>query len=171
MDSIVHEVLGDPRIIHKIGTLLGMEALKKSQGRLSVNRKGVASIIFNDPRKRAAVENLIHPVVLKRVKSIMKDSARRDPSSLTFFEVPLLYEAGYERFFDRVVFVYCSRKTALRRLLKKGFTRDDAMRRIRAQMPMYLKKKAADFVIDNNGAPALTEARVARVMKKLSATV
>ena len=57
------------------------------------------------------------------------------------------------------------------RLLKKGVTRDDAVRRMRAQMPMYLKKKAADFVIDNSGAPSLTEARVGRILKKVSATI
>jgi dephospho-CoA kinase len=169
MDSIVHEVLRAPPIIQKIGNLLGEEVLTRSQGRLSVSRKQVASIIFNDPPKRIAVENLIHPIVMRRVKSIMKDSARRDPSTLTAFEVPLLYEAGYERFFDKVVLVYCRRKIALRRLQKKGVTRDDAIRRIRAQMPMYLKKKSADFAIDNSGAPSLTEARVLRIMKKVHA--
>lgn len=170
LDSIVHEILRVPRIIKRIGALLGDGALSKTHRGLSVSRRRVAEIIFNDPCKRVAVENLIHPVVLRRVKSMMKQSARRDPSSVIVVEVPLLYEAGYERYFDSVAVVYCNRKIALARLLKKGFTGDDVIRRMRAQMPISRKRKAADYVIDNSGVPELTEARVGRIMEKVAST-
>ena len=167
IDSIVHDILKDTVIEKKIGKILGNSVLDSNNNGISVNKRRVAGIIFNDHQKRKSVEMLIHPLVLKKIRAIKKDTLRKDPSALIVFEVPLLFEAGYEKHFNNVVVVSSSRKTALHRLKKKGFSHDEAEKRMRAQLPMSLKKKEADFVIDNNNGTDRTEARVIRVFHKL----
>ena len=167
IDSIVHDILQDTGIIKKIGEILGGSVLHGSHKGLSVNKRRVAGIIFNDYQKRKSVEMLIHPLVLRKVRGIMKDTLKKEPSAVIVFEIPLLFEAGYGKHFDKVVVVFCNKKTALRRLDKKGFSHDEAEKRMRAQLPMTLKKKEADFVIDNNNSTERTEARVRRIFNKL----
>lgn len=167
IDSIVHNILKDTVIKKRIGKILGESVLDRSNNRISVNKRRVANIIFNDQQKRKSVEMLIHPLVLRNIWDIKKDTLRKEPSALIVFEVPLLFEAGYGKHFDKIVVVSCSRKTALKRLEKKGFFHDEAEKRMRAQLPMTLKKKEADFVIDNNNGTDKTEARVRRIFNKL----
>ena len=167
IDDVVHAILDKPSIVKKISGLLGSGVLSKSKGALSINKKNTAAIIFNDPEKRKALEKIIHPEVLKEIKRIETAIARRNPESVIVFEVPLLFEAGYEHYFDRTITVHATRKTALKRLSKKGFSKDAAMKRMNAQMPISRKKKMADFRIDNNNSIEKTEKRVERIFRKI----
>ena len=70
IDEFVHKILSKDTIIRKISRLLGTEVLRKSSSGISLNKKKVACIIFNDPDKRKAIEEIIHPGVLKEIKTI-----------------------------------------------------------------------------------------------------
>ena len=167
IDRIVHDILKANVIKKKIGKILGNSVLDSRKNGISVNRRRVAGIIFNDHQKRKSVEMLIHPLVLRKVREIKKDILKKEPSALLVFEIPLLFEAGYGNHFNKTIVVFSSRKTALNRLEKKGFSNDEAIKRMRTQLPMTYKKKEADFVIDNNNGTDRTEARVRRVFHKL----
>ena len=168
VDGFVHNILKNPEAIKRIAEVLGNDILIKNSANVSINKKHMADIIFKYPDRRKAVEKIIHPEVLKVIKLTISDIAGRKPSAIVIFEVPLLFEAGYERFFDKVIVVYCSRDRAIKRLAEKGFSRDDAVKRIRAQMPVTAKKKLADFVIDNNGDPEKTRLQVMEIYDKLA---
>ena len=98
---------------------------------------------------------------------LFRSMLHKAPTALIMFEVPLLFEAGYEKIFDRIIVVYCNRDTAIKRLAEKGFSQDEAMKRIRAQMPVTAKKKLADFVINNNDGPEKTNLQVKEIYNKL----
>ncbi len=166
-DTYVHNVLRMPKTVKKIANTIGENILIKGSKNISVNKKHLADIIFNEPQKRKVIEKIIHPEVLKAMKLTKSKILSKKASAVIIFEVPLLFEAGYEKFFDKVVVVYCNRDTAINRLLKKGFSRDGANKRIRAQMPMSSKKKLADFLIDNNYDIQKTERQVKRILKKI----
>ncbi len=168
VDDFVHNILENPETIERIAKALGRNVLAGSPGNISINKKRAADIIFNDPRKRSAVEKIIHPEVLKKIKLIESGMLHKAPPALIMFEVPLLFEAGYEKVFDRIIVVYCNRDTAIKRLAGKGFSRDEAMKRIRAQMPVSAKKKLADFVINNNDDPEKTRLQVMEIYDKLA---
>ena len=85
---------------------------------------------------------------------------KKDPSAIIIFEVPLLFETGYDKFFDKTIVVWSNRSTAVDRLSRKGFPAGDALKRFRAQMPITKKKALADFVIENNHSLTKTEKRV-----------
>jgi dephospho-CoA kinase len=169
IDDLVHTILDKPATVKKISRLLGSGVLSKRAGALSINKKRTAAIIFNDSEKREALEQVIHPLVLKEIKRINASIARQKPDAVIVFEVPLLFEAGYERYFDRTITVHATRKTALRRLSRKGFSKDESLKRIKAQMPISKKKRMADFSIDNNDSIEKTENRVKRVFRRIQA--
>jgi len=165
-DKIVHNILQRPETIKKIASLLGESVLKKKGETISLDKKRIADIIFNDPGKRIFIEKIIHPKVMREIKALMKEKLSKNPSVTIIFEIPLLFEAGYEKHFDKVIVVFCKRDIAIRRLLKKGFSKEDALKRMRAQMPVARKKALADFVIDNNDSIKKTEAQVKCFLNK-----
>lgn len=168
IDTFVHDILGKPRVIKKLSEILGSDILSKDHGRVSLKKKRIADIIFNNPEKRRAVEGIIHPEVLKMMGRTESMILKKEPSAIIVFEVPLLFEAGYDNYFDNVIVVCCKRSTAIERLEKKGFSREEAVKRLHAQMPITRKKKLADHVIDNNGSIEATERKVKRILRKIT---
>ena len=88
--------------------------------------------------------------MLKEIKTITKQVYAKEKSATIVVEVPLLFETGFDKYFDTTVVVYCSKETAINRLIKKGFSREEILKRIRAQMPISRKKRLADYSIHNN---------------------
>lgn len=166
IDVFVHEILEKPGVIKKIRKALGNDIVRNGRDKPSIDKKRMADIIFNDPVRRKEAESIIHPEVLKMIKKTESEIMRKDPSSIVVFEVPLLFEAGCEHMFDRIVVVYSDRNSAVRRLLKKGLSKDEAARRMRAQMPITGKIKMADFVINNSTSLKATESRVKKIFRK-----
>jgi dephospho-CoA kinase len=171
IDKFVHEILRRPEIVRKIAHTLGKDVLTKNITKISINKSRVAEIIFDDAGKRKALEQIVHPQVMKIVKTTESGILKRDPSALIVFEVPLLFEAGYEKHFDKTIVVYCNKNTAINRLVKKGFSKDEAQKRLRAQLPITRKKKLADFVVNNNYDMSGTEKQVKRILYKLEQTI
>ncbi|MEW6599853.1 MAG: dephospho-CoA kinase [Nitrospirota bacterium] len=168
-DEFVHNILENPVIIRKIARVLGRDILKIDKGNISIDKECAADIIFNNPDKRKAVERIIHPEVLKLFKKAVSGILKKKSSAMIVFEVPLLFEAGYAAHFNKTIVVYCSRDTALMRLTQKGFSRNEAVKRMRAQMPITKKKRLADFLIDNNKNRSVTGLQIRKIYKELSA--
>ncbi|MBL7031966.1 MAG: dephospho-CoA kinase [Nitrospira sp.] len=168
IDSYVHFILEKPAMIKRIVKVLGKSVLSKSSSKLSLNKKRMASMVFSDPEKRSAVEKIIHPEVLRLLKQAEAKILKKEPRAVIVFEVPLLYEAGYEKYFDKIVVVYSNRENAIKRLAEKGFSNDEAFSRMRAQMPVSVKMKFADYSINNNYTLERTQNRVSRILAEIS---
>jgi dephospho-CoA kinase len=169
IDDLVHDILKKQSVVKKIVQTCGNDILTNNSKKLSINKKRMAQVIFNNTEKRKAVEQIIHPEVLKSMGKIEAKLVRKDPLSIIVFEVPLLFEAGYKKHFDKTIVVYTKQNTAIRRLIKKGFSRDEALKRLKAQMPITKKKKMSDFSIDNDGDLGITEKKVNRIFNKITA--
>jgi dephospho-CoA kinase len=167
IDSFVNSMLGKSEIIKKIVKVLGSSVLSKRQKKISLDKKRVADLIFNDPEKRMAVEKIIHPEVLKLVKQTRSRILKGEPAALIVFEVPLLFEAGYEKNFDEIVVVYTSRKKAVARLAEKGLSKNEALERMRVQMSVAAKLALSDYSINNNYGLQRTEKRVKQILAEL----
>ena len=148
-DSLVHDILKKPAIIRKLSRLLGKEILTAGSTRLSINKKCMANIIFSDPEKRKRAEKIIHPEVIKAAEKIRKETASKNRNALIVFEVPLLFEAGYDRIFDKIIVVWSDKAETIKRLERTGLTKKQIRDRMRAQTSISKKKAHADFLIDN----------------------
>ncbi len=161
-DAIVADLLKKRAVVEKIRILLGPQVLNPDH---SLNKSVVADIIFQNKRARKRIEGLLHPLVFQSVEAAIKKI--KPDEGVVIVEVPLLFESGFQKRFDRTIAVYTNQKTAISRLKEKGVSRKDALTRLHAQMDIREKKRLADYVIDNNGTKQQTKAQIRKVYKSL----
>lgn len=116
----------------------------------ALNRQRLGSLVFSDPAARARLNALLHPMILAEIEAQLL--ALDTPNSFVFGDVPLLYECGMAHMFDLVWVVHIPREEQIRRLLiRDGLSREEAQRRIDAQMPLDEKRRLADALISTDG--------------------
>ena len=122
-----------------------------------LNRAKLRAIVFDNPTKRRALEQILHPRI--RRQWMAQAERHRNSPDLFFADIPLLYETGGETLCERVVVVACSHKVQLDRLAQRKFLKgSEAEQMINSQMALEEKIKRADHVVWNNGERAtLTE--------------
>ncbi len=126
----------------------------------TLNRHALGSIVFRDRAKLRRLERIIHPRVAVEQKRLTRAAARKDPQAVVIYDVPLLFEAGIDKRVDRIIVVTADRETQIARLKQRdGFSRAEALRRIKSQMPLADKRRRADFLLD--GTQSLQSLRVA----------
>ena len=160
-DAIVATLLTEKDVLEKIRRVIGHGAFYKNG---SLNKKKVARLIFRDETLRLSLENILHPLVFERIKDFLKAV---DKSSVVVVEVPLLFERGYRKKFDKTITVFTDEETALKRLEKTGGKRAEALLRLQAQLPIREKMKRSDFIIDNSGSIRNTTSRTEAIYKTL----
>jgi dephospho-CoA kinase len=129
----------------------------------SVDRKAVGEVVFADPDELAWLEALLHPrVVAEYVRWRDELAGSPDPPALVVIEIPLLYETGGERRFDRVVVITAPPDVRAAR----ARVRDDG--RSRRLMSDDEKVQRADFVYVNDGSLEGLDAFVGEVVERLS---
>jgi dephospho-CoA kinase len=160
-DTIVAALLAEKDVLEKIRRVIGHEVFYKNG---SLNKKKVARLIFRDEMLRRSLEDILHPLVFKRIKDFLKVV---DKSSVVVVEVPLLFERGYRKKFDKTVTVFTEEETALKRLERAGVKRKDALLRLQSQLPINEKMERSDFIIDNSGSIRETTSRTEAIYKTL----
>jgi dephospho-CoA kinase len=112
-----------------------------------IDRRKLGHIVFNAPSERKRLEKIIHPCVLKALKQFV-----RNKKGMVALDIPLLFEAGYQRFVDKVIVVYASKNQQITRLRRRNrLSRHEALQRINAQIPLSVKCRRADIVLRNTG--------------------
>lgn len=126
----------------------------------TLNRRALGDVVFSDSAARRTLDALMQPLLRALILRRVED-ARASGAALCVLDMPLLYEAGLDALCDRVWCVYVPEETQLRRLMARdGFTREQALARIRSQMPAREKADRAQVVIDTGGDIDYTRAKV-----------
>ena len=138
----------------------------------TVDRKKVAGIVFSDPQALAVLNGIIHPYVRETIQAESEKAYAEAPCRLIVWDVPLLFETGYETEVAKTVVVTARQDIRIRRIVERdGSTKAAALRRIRNQMPDREKVRRADIVIRNNGSLAELEQRTREVFDELLETL
>ena len=149
----------------KIVSAFGKTVLRRDH---FIDRKVLGRKVFSDSRLLKKLSGIIHPLVYKEIRGKIARIKRSDPSAIVVVDVPLLLESGGRKQVDKVIVVAAPRKVQLDRACGKfGIRRADVLRRIKTQMPLKEKIKAADFVIDNGGSIVSTAKQSRAIWKKL----
>ena len=140
---------------------------KVLKGDGSLDRDGLAKIVFADPEARKDLEAIVHPYVQRRTDEWF---AGLDTSRYRYAiaDIPLLFEVGRDKDFDEVIVVACTPETQLKRLLERGMTEPEARQRLTAQLPLEDKIARADHVIRTDGSYDETERQVQELHTRLS---
>jgi len=133
----------------------------------SVDRKKLGPMVFDDAAARRDLETIVHPAVYRAITAGLHGfELVGDPIAVV--DVPLLFETGGEKAFDRVVVTACSPELQMARLVERGLTEGAARQRIAAQWPTEKKVARADFVIRTDGSFEATDRQVELVLKQLA---
>jgi dephospho-CoA kinase len=165
-DALAREVVEPGTPAHKqIVAEFGKEVLQPD-GHL--DRARLAEIVFADAAKRRRLEAITHPAIRARFERIMADLERAGFDGILIWDASLLVEGGGNKNMDRVVVVTTDPATQLRRLMERDRCSEEAARaRTASQMPLAIKARYADYVVDNSGTREQTEARVREVYTAL----
>jgi len=142
-----------------------LAAIRKRFGPDAVRRDGtmdrirVAQIVFKDKRARLDLEAIIHPAVVKAISDFFNALPKRTPFAVA--DIPLVFETKREKDFDAIIVVACPRDMQLQRLMERNkLSKEDAEKRLAAQLPIAQKIEKATHVINNAGTFEETNAQV-----------
>jgi len=131
----------------------------------SIDRKKLGALVFADAEARRRLEGITHPRILAEVEA-ETESLAEVGHRLAFLEAALLVESGVHRRLDGLVVVSADEDTRVARVMARdACSREAALARIRAQLPLSEKVRLADRVIDNNGGLEATRAQTAEVVR------
>ena len=116
-----------------------------------LDRKLIGEIIFNNPDERKWINSVAHPILLNHVRDFLVECSQVG-AGLVVVEVPLLFEAGWEHLFDETWAVYTPMNFQIQRLMARDkLTEQQALARIKAQMPPRKVRELADVKLRNVG--------------------
>ena len=163
-DQVVHE-LQEPggRLYQALLSTFGSSILQED-GRL--DRPKLGAMIFGDPELLAKSSQIQNQIIREEL------AGRRDllaeKEDIFFMDLPLLFELGYETWFDQVWLVDVTEETQLSRLMSRNaLSQEEAEKRIAAQLSLQEKRKRADVLIDNNGSLEETRQQIRDALQKL----
>ncbi|GEQ36947.1 dephospho-CoA kinase [Tetragenococcus halophilus] len=131
----------------------------------SLNRKQLGQIIFSDTKKRQALNALLAPFLQEAIIEQIKRASA--VSSLVIADIPLLYEAGYDKYMDQVAVVYIPEDLQVQRLMKRdSITKKEAQKKVASQLSIEEKKKRADIIFDNQESLSSIRQQIFSWLKK-----
>lgn len=168
-DKMAHETYKkDTASYKKIIKAFGNRILDRSG---EIDRAKVANLVFQNKRSLVKLCDIIHPVVVNKIKESIKRISKSKRASLIVIDAPLLIEAGLRNIVDYLMVVKTSQFTQIKRATRKtGLSANDILRRIKNQMPLNKKVRMADYVIDNEGSKSETKKIVKKIWEELSET-
>lgn len=165
MDEVVRELqMPGTATCHAIVEAFGPSVLTR-EGRL--DRKALAQLVFRDAAARKRLEAIVHPAAFREVENRLA-RFRAAGVKLAVVEVPLLVESQPPIPFDRVISVAAREETRLARLsAARGWSRAETEARMAAQVGEEVRRKRADYVVDNDGALERTREQVEAIYHEL----
>lgn len=173
-DQIVHE-LQSPRapLLGEIAAAFGSEVIDADG---ALDREALGAIVFRDEAKRLELNGIVHPKVGAEFGRRLA-AAKEAGAAVIVLDIPLLFEgrksgrgSAARMDFDALVVVWVPLELQIeRQMARDGCARDEAVRRIEAQLPLDEKREQATHVIDNSGTLEETERQVRELYAELSA--
>ena len=163
-DQVVHE-LQEPgeRLYQALLSTFGSSILQED-GRL--DRPKLGAMIFGNPELLAQSSQIQNQIIREEL------AGRRDLLAETeeffFMDIPLLFELQYEDWFDQIWLVDVMEETQLSRLMSRNaLSKEEAEKRIAAQLSLREKRNRVNLIIDNNGLQEATYQQLRDAIQKL----
>lgn len=151
----------------KITRLFGKGVL---QNDLTIDRGKLGKIVFTDQTLLKKLNEITHPEIIKLIKEEINLAINKtqNQEKVLIIDAALIYEAKIDRLMDKIMVVYIDEDEQIKRLIKRNnLSKEEALQRMKSQMPMKEKVKMADYVIDNSNSFDKTKKQVEKIWKKL----
>ncbi len=135
-----------------------------------IDRAKLAAIVFADPARLGRLNSIVHPPLLAAIDRELARFESSDPHGIAVIDAALLIEFNHYAQLDRVVVVWCTPEQQLARLMDqtfgRGMPREQAERRIAAQLDSQEKRKLATDEIDCSGTLEDTRRQVELLVRE-----
>lgn len=160
-DKIAHEVLNNS--IKEIGETFGEGYINSDK---IVDRKKLGTLVFNDKKAKTKLENIIHKKIYDRIISSALNLEEK--KKIYFLDIPLLFESKNRYDPKFICVVYTPENTQIKRVMKRDdINEEEAIKRVKSQIDIEIKKQNANFVIDNTKDKDHLIVEVESFLKKL----
>ncbi len=145
-DQLGHKALEDKEVITSLTERFGNEILNN---RGQIDRAKLSTFVFQDKNRLHFLNSVSHPQIFKLMRQLIQTCSDK----YIFFEVPLLFEANLQDYFDYILTVSLSEDKQIERLMKRNdLNREEALNKISSQLSNKIKEEKADYVIFNDGS-------------------
>jgi dephospho-CoA kinase len=149
---------------HSVVSQFGDEILQANS--LEIDRKRLAAIVFSQPHKLAALNAIVHPVIIKAIADHLERLARTD--EIVVLDAALIAELGLDSSLDAVIAVMAPKEVRKSRLQRaRDMDPLDIEARMKAQMNPAEVAARADIVVRNDGRLDVLVAEAERVWDEL----
>lgn len=163
-DQISRDVIKQTKLFEALVATFGQQIVD-AKGEL--NRPQLGEIVFNDTQKLGMLNKIMAPFIRQTIFSQLNEY-RRAGEKLVIVDAPTLFEAGYQTVMDSIIVVYVPENIQLVRLMRRNnLSQADAIKRIKAQINIEIKKDLANYVVDNQADITETLQQVDAVLTKI----
>mgnify|MGYP000933988131 FL=1 len=160
-DKIGHMALENDEVKKQLVNKFGKSILKDNE----VNRVTLGKLVFENKENLKGLNKIIHPQVRKNISEQIQVHKNE---KLVFVDVPLLFEAKFDDLVEKIIVVSLDEKIQLERLMNRNsLSKEEALQRIKSQIPVREKEKLGDYVVDNSLTQENTYNQVDRILEKL----
>jgi len=133
-----------------------------------IDRKKLGRKVFAEPQQLRLLNAIVHPRIIARVQELAAEQQTRNPHAVVIIDAALIFESGIGATLRKVMVAWCRPEQQIERLMAKtGVSREEAERRIQAQMPLEEKRLRADYVIDCSGSLEQSRAQAKAIYLEL----
>ncbi len=167
-DEIAREVVAPSSpALRDVVEAFGSEIL---QSDCTLDRSKLGALVFADPDKRATLNSILHPCIIAQQDQRLCKWENEEPNGIAIVDAALMIESGGYKRFDKLIVVHCRDEAQLERVIaRNNLSREEAQKRIGAQMSQEEKKKFADYLIDTSDGFEAARARTSEVYAMLLA--
>lgn len=163
-DAVVHELQTKGGKLYDILVDFYGNKILAPDGQL--DRQALSEQFFSDDTVRTQVSALQNTIIRQELLARRDDLLQEH--EVVFMDIPLLFELNYQSQLDQVWLVYLDPAQQLERLMKRNnYTKEQAKKRIAAQLSLEEKKPLANHIIDNNGDLSETYAQVDALLESV----
>lgn len=146
-DLLTREIYKHSDVIEELREVFP-DAIRILGNQMIVDRKILGKLVFNDSKKLKQLNSITH----KKINELIDNRIETSCSDIVVVDAALLFEAGMQGKFDKVITVYCDEIVQLERVIQRdNLSCEDAKKRIDSQLPQDVKVSKSDFSIDNSG--------------------
>ena len=130
------------------------------------NKRNLRNLVFNNKEQLQKLENIIHPFLKKKIKSVIHQFSRK--TDVIFFDAALLFEKNWDIYCDYVIVADIDEETQKQRVIKRdNITADDFYKIIKVQISQAEKRARADIVINTGEQENINKIQILKFMDEI----
>lgn len=158
-DDVVHDLeKSGGEAVAEIVREFSSEVLASDGG---IDRVQLAKIVFGDAEARKKLEGILFP----RVRARLNAFTCGGKGEIRIAVIPLLFESHWETDYDIILCIASPESLQIDRMMStRGYSRDEALARLTAQIPVQEKMARSDLSVINDSTAGKLKQEAERVL-------